>query len=129
MIHSFFQIAVVAGAIASGGGEGPAATGVDPQGSISVEIARYAGTAAEIEVNTPSVPSADIEVDGRLDDDAWEHAALLEGFTQFRPIEGSEASQKTEVLVLVDDDAIYFGIRAFDDEPGQIRATLSERDS
>jgi hypothetical protein len=129
MIHSFFQIAAVAGAIASGGGEGPAATGVDPQGSISVEIARYAGTAAEIEVNTPSVPSADIEVDGRLDDDAWEHAALLEGFTQFRPIEGSEASQKTEVLVLVDDDAIYFGIRAFDDEPGQIRATLSERDS
>ncbi len=60
---------------------------------------------------------------------AWSRAALLDGFTQFDPIEGIAATQKTEVLVFVDEDAIYFAVRAFDDDPAQIRATLSERDS
>jgi hypothetical protein len=39
------------------------------------------------------------------------------------------ASQETRVLVLVSDDAVLFGIQAFDDRPDLIRATLSERDA
>ncbi|GMV07336.1 MAG: hypothetical protein AMXMBFR53_36110 [Gemmatimonadota bacterium] len=88
----------------------------------------YDGAAGELSVATPSVPRAEIRVDGRLDDAAWAQAALLHSFTQYDPVEGVAASQKTEVLVLVDDDAIYFGVRAFDDRPGGIRATLAERD-
>ncbi len=89
----------------------------------------YSGRADEIEIETPAVEQARIDIDGRLDDQAWLQAALLTSFTQFRPVEGTEASQRTEVQVLVDSDAIYFGIKAFDDDASGIRATLSERDS
>ncbi len=71
---------------------------------------------------------AAIDVDGRLDDGAWQQAALLQSFTQYDPVEGVPATQKTQVLVLVDADAIYFGIRAYDDQPGKIRATMAQRD-
>jgi hypothetical protein len=88
----------------------------------------YDGAAGNLTVATPSVEQADIRVDGRLDDDAWEHAALLTSFTQYDPVEGVPASQRTEILVLVDNGAIYFGVRAFDDRADGIRATLAERD-
>ena len=88
----------------------------------------YDGAAGELSVQTPTVAEADIRIDGRLDDAAWAGAALLHSFTQFDPVEGVPASQKTEVLVLVDHDAIYFGVRAFDDRAGSIRASLAERD-
>jgi hypothetical protein len=123
MIQTFLQVAAVAAATAgAAGGSAVAPTAADPR-------ARYTGLADEIEISTPSVPAADIEVDGRIDDLSWSQAAVLDGFTQFNPVEGSPASQETEVLVLVDDDALYFGLRAYDDDPDGIRATLSERDS
>lgn len=93
------------------------------------DIVRYSGTSAEIEVATPAVAKAEIDIDGRIDDLAWSGAALLTDFTQYDPLEGLPASQQTEVLVLVDAEAIYFAIRAFDENPEQIRATLTERDS
>ncbi|MCH1570284.1 MAG: carbohydrate binding family 9 domain-containing protein [Longimicrobiales bacterium] len=130
MIPALFQLAV-AGAAVVGSAEAelrPPAPGVVELGERLVEVVRYDGTRAEVEIETPSVASAEIDVDGRLDDAAWGQAALLEGFTQFRPIEGSEATQRTEVLVLVDDDAIYFAVKAFDEDPSGIRATLTERD-
>lgn len=117
-MHSFFQVALAA-SLAGAGGSAP--DSADPE--------RYHGASAEIEVATPSVLSAQIRIDGRLDEAVWQEAALLDGFTQYEPVEGSPASQRTEVLVIVDADAIYFAIKAFDDEPSQIRATLSERDS
>ena len=89
----------------------------------------YRGTAEELEVATPVVERADVSIDGRLDDAAWQEAALLTDFTQYEPVEGSAASQRTEIRVLVDADAIYFSVRASDDDPSGIRATLSERDS
>lgn len=88
----------------------------------------YDGAAGDISVQTPSVASADIDVNGSLDEPAWQKAALLHSFTQYDPVEGVPATQKTEVLVLVDADAIYFGIRAYDDQPGEIRATMAQRD-
>ena len=88
----------------------------------------YGGTAGELSVATPTVARAEIRVDGRLDDEAWAQAALLHSFTQYDPMEGVPASQRTEVMVLVDGDALYFGVRAFDERPRGIRATLAERD-
>ncbi len=88
----------------------------------------YDGAAGDLQVATPTVASAEIRIDGRLDDASWSHAALLTSFTQYDPVEGVPASQKTEVLVLVDKDAIYFGVRAFDSNPGGIRATMAQRD-
>jgi hypothetical protein len=131
MLSTFFQVAVTAAAISTGM---PADTvlpvGPGPRAGTPVrDVVRYDGSAAEVDVATPSVTSAAIDVDGRLDEPVWEQAALLEGFTQYDPIEGSPASQRTEVYVLVDEDAVYFGVKAYDDNPAEIRATLSERDS
>ncbi|MEJ2206472.1 MAG: DUF5916 domain-containing protein [Gemmatimonadota bacterium] len=92
------------------------------------EARAYDGSAGDLTVATPSLERADIRVDGSLDDPAWQSAALLRSFTQYEPVEGAPATQETEVLVLVDADAIYFGIRALDDNPAGIRATLAERD-
>ena len=89
----------------------------------------YNGMEGQTDVAAPRVANPRINLDGRLDDPAWAEAALLTGFSQFDPSEGIAATQKTEVLLLVAQDAIYFGVRAFDDNPGGIRATLGERDT
>jgi hypothetical protein len=125
MIHMLFQVAAATTILTSSGV--PADTVGASRGGD--EVARYSGAAAEVEVATPAVESAQIDIDGRVGEAEWSQAALLEGFTQFNPIEGTAASQTTEVLVLVDKDAIYFAVKAFDDNPSQVRATLSERDS
>ncbi len=128
MIQTLFQVAAVASAIAAGGPDSSTPLSLD-RVLAGDHVARYSGLELDTEVTTPSVPSADITIDGEIVDLSWEHAALLDGFTQFNPVEGSPATQRTEVLVLVDDDALYFAVRAFDDDPAGIRATLSERDS
>ncbi len=89
---------------------------------------RHDGSARELDVLNPWIDSPDIRIDGRLDDPAWGSAALLHGFSQFEPLEGVPASQRTEVRVLVTDEAVLFAVEAFDDEESGIRATLAKRD-
>lgn len=89
----------------------------------------YDGGAGALGVASPWVPAADIDVDGRLSEAVWDSAPVLTGFTQFDPVEGVPATQRTEARLLVTDDALYVGIKAFDDEPGGPRATLGDRDS
>jgi Domain of unknown function (DUF5916)/Carbohydrate family 9 binding domain-like len=100
-----------------------------PGGPKGEKAKTYEGTAGELEIATPSIANARIDIDGRLDEAVWQQAALLTSFTQFEPVEGAPASQRTEVRVIIDDDAIYFAIKAYDDNPEGIRATLAERDS
>lgn len=69
-----------------------------------------------------------VTLDGRLDDEAWQHATAARGFVQKRPIEGNPARHPTEVRVLYDDDAIYIGARMFDSEPRTIARQLVRRD-
>jgi hypothetical protein len=51
-------------------------------------------------------------IDGKLDDPAWQTAVPSATFTQHFPDEGAPPSERTEVRVLYDDDAIYIGIDA-----------------
>jgi hypothetical protein len=48
-------------------------------------------------------------IDGRLDDPAWQTAAVSDAFTQQSPFDGSKPSERTQLRVLYDDDAVYFG--------------------
>lgn len=89
----------------------------------------YSGLEGQLDVVAPRTTDPGIDIDGRLDDAAWSEAALLTGFSQFDPSEGIAATQDTEVLLLLSEDAVYFGVRAFDDNPGRVRATLGERDT
>lgn len=94
----------------------------------AAEPVAYDGSAGATAVVTPRFVDADVQIDGLIQEPAWTRAALLRGFTQYRPSEGAPASQRTEVLVFAGADALYFAIRAYDDSPDRIRATLAQRD-
>ena len=68
-------------------------------------------------------------VDGRLDEDVWAQAARLGGFSQYQPVDGRPAEERTEVLVWYSPTALHFGIIAYDREPGSVRATVADRDN
>ncbi len=67
-------------------------------------------------------------VDGVLDEPVWAQATRLEGFHQYRPVDGRMAEQETIVLVWYSPTAIHFGVIAHDTEPANIRATFTDRD-
>ena len=69
-----------------------------------------------------------IHVDGKLAEPAWNAAPAYTDFRQTDPSEGQPASERTELRILYDDDAIYLGLRMFDSEPGGIRSRLARRD-
>ena len=73
--------------------------------------------------------SAPIVLDGVLSEEVWATAAPVTEFVQRDPAEGAPASEKTEVRLAYDDDAIYVGARMYDSQPAAIVARLGRRDS
>lgn len=69
-----------------------------------------------------------IEIDGRLDEEAWSEAEAATGFLQFSPEEGSPATQETEVRVLYGDGGVYVGALLYDENPSEIEQALGRRD-
>ncbi|MBA2627096.1 MAG: carbohydrate binding family 9 domain-containing protein [Gemmatimonadales bacterium] len=72
---------------------------------------------------------AEIEIDGRLTEPAWAQAVRLGEFSQYQPVDGRPAEERTDVLVWYSPTAIHFGIVAHDRQPGSIHATVSDRDN
>ena len=89
-------------------------------------LAVYSGRARQLDVRIPRF-DADAVVDGDLRDSVWARAALLTGFSQYAPNDGSSALDSTQVLVWYSSSAIYFGVRAFELH-GRATATLADRD-
>jgi hypothetical protein len=71
-----------------------------------------------VRVATPPV------IDGRLDDAVWQQAEPITDFHQIRPGNQTEPSERTEVYVLYDDDAMYIAARMYDSEPHLIAAPV-----
>jgi hypothetical protein len=76
-------------------------------------------------LRVPQAPS----IDGRLTEESWDRAEPASEFTQRDPDEGQPATERTELRILYDDDALYVGLRLFDREPGLIARRFSTRDS
>ena len=70
-----------------------------------------------------------INLDGRLDEPSWKTAVPSSDFTQSYPKVGGTPTDRTEVRVLYDDDALYVGVRMFDSRPDSIAAQLARRDA
>jgi hypothetical protein len=83
----------------------------------SGQTAASARSAAVVRTDTPPV------IDGVLDDPVWREAVPLDPMIQVEPVEGAEASERTEIRILYDSDHLYLGIRMFDSEPGRLIAT------
>src|SRR6266540_3179511 len=70
-----------------------------------------------------------VRVDGVLDEQAWRDAEPATDFVQQDPRVGEAVSERTEVRVLVDDEAIYFGIVCHDSDPRGVIARELRRDN
>jgi hypothetical protein len=66
-------------------------------------------------------------IDGKLDEAAWQNAAVLKDFIQTQPGDNIKATHPTEVRLGYDKKFLYIGIHAFD-ERGQVRSTIAKRD-
>lgn len=108
----------------------PAAAGADTASedrSVAADPVGFAGprrspTLAMMRTDKPP------DIDGKLDDPAWQAAPLETSFTQNFPDEAKQPTERTELRVLYDDDAIYVAIRCFDSHPEQIVGRLTRRD-
>lgn len=76
-------------------------------------------------VRTPRPP----RIDGILNEPEWQLAKPLSDFTQRDPYEGQPPTQKTEIRILYDDDAVYFGCVMHDSTASKIVARLARRDN
>ena len=59
-------------------------------------------------------------IDGRLDDPVWQAATPLSGFVQRELHEGEPVTERTEVRVLTDGEALYVGAWLYDRDPSGI---------
>lgn len=67
-------------------------------------------------------------IDGSIDDEPWQHAAVIDALTQVKPNEGAAASERTEVRLLFDDDFLYLAVRCFDSDPAAVAGLQLQRD-
>jgi hypothetical protein len=79
-----------------------------------------APVAQAVRVTTP------ISVDGVLNEQSWRSATPITDFRQLDPAEGQPVSERTEVRVLYDDEALYVGAWMYDRQA--TRARLGRRD-
>lgn len=91
-----------------------------PEGGASSGATRMPAVAVASPTATPPL------IDGRLDDEGWAAATIVTAFTQRDPDEGLPASERTEVRVLYDEDAVYIGARLFDGSA--VTSRLGRRD-
>lgn len=68
-----------------------------------------------------------ITLDGRLDEPAWQTAAVLR-LVQQSPVPGAATPYGTEARLLLAGDRIYVGIRCRDPQPGKIAIHSMQRD-
>src|SRR5260370_8572176 len=86
----------------------------------------YSGVARQLDVRVPRIETS-ARIDGVLDEPVWRQAALVTGFSQYRPVDGRPAADSTQVLVWYSPDAIYFGIPAYESHGPVLRVTPPNR--
>ena len=98
----------------------PMPTTAPRTGQPSISLAGRAGV-AQVVTTAPVV-------DGKLDEAAWSSATPFDGFIQREAREGEPATERTEVRILTDGEALYIGAWLFDREPQGIVAGEKLRD-
>src|SRR3972149_9345649 len=72
--------------------------------------------------------SESIKIDGLLTENIWTSQSGVSDFIQRDPLEGNNATEKTEVFLAYYDEALYLAAKLFDSSPDSIVARLSRRD-
>jgi len=71
---------------------------------------------------------ASIQIDGKLNEDAWKTGNIASDFIALEPVPGEKAHEKSEVSILYSDEAIYIGAYLHDVSKDSILRELTERD-
>jgi hypothetical protein len=69
-----------------------------------------------------------IHIDGVLNEPEWQRAQSVSDLIQYDPREGAEPTERSVILVMYDDNALYIGAILFDSNPRGIVGQLSRRD-
>ena len=96
--------------------------------SASVDRARVPDAPATVTA-TRVAPASRPVLDGRLDDPAWTLATPIGGLLQRDPQEGAPATERVDVRILYDAEALFIGARLFDASPQSIIRRLGRRDA
>ncbi len=99
--------------------------GLDHTGQSDTLKRKSAGAAA---VHASRLQGSAITIDGVLSEASWSVAVPVTDFTQREPNEGAAATERTDVRVLYDNDAVYVGARLYDRSPDSVMAQLARRD-
>ncbi|MEO5588320.1 MAG: DUF5916 domain-containing protein, partial [Gemmatimonadaceae bacterium] len=70
-----------------------------------------------------------VNVDGSIDEAVWSQATPITDFLQKRPVQGGRPSDRLEVRILYDDDALYVGTRVITNGQRRIQAPVTRRDN
>ena len=103
---------------------GIAIGGASPQFGLAEGVGALTGRPT---VRPPRIRSTPT-IDGRLDDLAWQNAAVITNFVQRQPLDGAPATEATEVYIAYDDTNIYVGAHAHYTDPTMMRANRADRD-
>ncbi len=81
----------------------------------------------DIDVVVPRI-SERPKIDGLLNDAAWAQAVRLDNFCEISPGDNVEPQCETEALFAYDDESFYMAFICHDPAPGEIRASIADRD-
>lgn len=73
--------------------------------------------------------NSSVAINGKMDEPEWMEAVPAADFVQHEQYNGEKPSQKSEVRVLYDDNALYIGAMLYDDCPSCIYSELGQRDN
>ena len=73
--------------------------------------------------------TAEITIDGSLDEAQWRQAPKIGNLVQRIPEAGAMPTERTEVTLLYDKDNLYIGVMCYDSEPQRVLASEMARDA
>jgi hypothetical protein len=124
-------VAVLSNPVPVGAAVQEASTGKGPDGGGEggSEIRSFADpeTLPRPEARAARTPVPPV-IDGRLDEEVWGRAEVIDEFVQSQPVAGAPATERTEVRILFDDTHLYIGIACYESEPGRLVVKTLERD-
>ena len=96
----------------------------------AVQVMSSPGAAGDMEKVPHRVPRIDSKprIDGVIDEKAWQKALKLELNYEVDPGENIPSPARTEVFIAFSQTHLYVAFHAYDPEPANIRARLTDRD-
>jgi hypothetical protein len=80
-------------------------------------------------LHIPKVDDAEIVVDGKALEPAWETAMQVPALLAFEPVPDQPPAGQTAARMIADDKALHVFVHAIDPEPDKIRASPGRRDT